>query len=53
MDKSDEEKDLYIKSKIKDGHIPEKIDNLFNNRKCTVCGMEEYKTSQNITIKSW
>ena len=31
MDKSDEEKDLYIKSKIKDGHIPEKIDNLFNN----------------------
>lgn len=27
----DEEKDLYIKSKIKDGHIPEKIDNLFNN----------------------
>ena len=22
-------------------------------RKCTVCGMEEYKTSQNITIKSW
>lgn len=27
----DEEKDLYIKSKIKDGHIPEKIDDLFNN----------------------
>lgn len=27
----DEEKDLYIKAKIKDGHIPEKIDNLFNN----------------------
>lgn len=31
MEKSDEEKDLYIKSKIKDGHIPEKIDDLFNN----------------------
>lgn len=30
MDK-DEEKDLFIKSKIKDGHIPEKIDELFNN----------------------
>ena len=27
----DEEKDLYIKAKLKDGHIPEKIDNLFNN----------------------
>lgn len=27
----DEEKDLYIKSKIKDNYIPEKIDNLFNN----------------------
>ena len=30
---NDEEKDLYIKSKIKDGHIPEKIDSLFNNSK--------------------
>ena len=30
MDK-DEEKDLFIKSKIKDGYIPEKIDELFNN----------------------
>lgn len=28
---NDEEKDLYIKAKIKDGHIPERIDNLFNN----------------------
>lgn len=28
---SDEEKDLYIKSKIKDGYIPEKIDDIFNN----------------------
>lgn len=27
----DEEKDLYIKAKIKDGYIPEKIDDLFNN----------------------
>ena len=30
MDK-DEEKDLFIKSKLKDGYIPEKIDDLFNN----------------------
>lgn len=28
---NDEEKDLYIKSKIKDGDIPEKIDDIFNN----------------------
>ena len=28
---NDEEKDLYIKSKIKDGYIPEKIDDIFNN----------------------
>lgn len=28
---NDEEKDVYIKGKIKDGHIPERIDNLFNN----------------------
>ena len=28
---SDEEKDFYIKGKIKEGYIPEKIDNLFNN----------------------
>lgn len=27
----DEEKDLFIKAKLKDGYIPEKIDNLFNN----------------------
>ena len=27
----DEEKDLLIKAKLKDGYIPEKIDNLFNN----------------------
>ena len=28
---SDEEKDLYIKSKIKDGNIPPKINDLFEN----------------------
>ena len=28
---NDEEKDVYIKGKIKNGYIPEKIDNLFNN----------------------
>lgn len=28
---NNEEKDLYIKAKIKDNYIPEKIDNLFNN----------------------
>lgn len=28
---NDEEMDVYIKGKIKDGHIPERIDNLFNN----------------------
>ena len=27
----DEEKDLYIKARIKNAYIPEKIDNLFNN----------------------
>lgn len=27
----EEEKDLLIKAKLKDGYIPEKIDNLFNN----------------------
>jgi len=27
----DEEKDLLIKAKLKDGYIPDKIDNLFNN----------------------
>ena len=33
----DEEKDLYIKAKLKDGHIPEKIDNLFNNSIIAIC----------------
>ncbi len=29
---SDKEKDLYIKSNIKDGKIPHKIDELFENQ---------------------
>jgi len=29
--RSEEEKDIYIKAKIKDGYVPEKINNLFNN----------------------
>ena len=40
---SDKEKDLYIKSNIKDGKIPHKIDELFENQLKIIGGekMEE------------
>lgn len=46
----DEEKDLYIKAKLKDGHIPEKIDNLFNNSAKLVQEKEPQKKNKNPVI---
>ena len=46
---SDKEKDLYIKSNIKDGKIPHKIDELFENQLKIIGGekMEENKMNIN------
>ena len=49
MDK-DEEKDLFIKAKIKDNHIPEKIDNLFNNSIKLAENIEQPKKKNNPLI---
>lgn len=46
----DEEKDLYIKAKLKDGHIPEKIDDLFNNSAKLVEDIEPAKKNKKQVI---
>lgn len=46
----DEEKDLFIKSKLKDGHIPEKIDDLFNNSIKLAENIEPPKKNKNQII---
>lgn len=46
---SDKEKDLYIKSNIKDGKIPHKIDELFENQ-LKIIGGEKMEGNINETI---
>lgn len=46
---SDKEKDLYIKSNIKDGKIPHKIDELFENQ-LKIIGGEKMEENINETI---
>ena len=46
----DEEKDLYIKAKLKDGYIPEKIDNLFNNSAQIIENIKPPKKNKNQII---
>ena len=46
---NDKEKDLYIKSNIKDGKIPHKIDELFENQ-LKIIGGEKMEENINETI---
>lgn len=47
---NDEEKDVYIKGKIKDEFIPEKIDNLFNNSIKIIENKGEVKMEENLNM---
>ena len=47
----DEEKDLYIKARLKDGHIPEKIDNLFNNSAKLIENIEPQKKKKPVFLQ--
>ena len=47
---NDEEKDIYIKKKIRDEYIPEKIDNLFNNSIKIIENKGEKQMEENLNI---
>ena len=47
---NNEEMDIYIKSKIKDNHIPERIDNLFNNSAKIIENKGEKQMEENLKL---
>ena len=47
---NNEEMDIYIKSKIKDNHIPEKIDNLFNNSAKIIDNKGDEQMEENLKL---
>ena len=47
---NNEEIDIYIKGKIKDGHIPERIDNLFNNSAKIIENKGEKRMEENLNM---